>query len=278
MSYVLTMNLANNETAQFRERALRRVAELHDLDAVARELGLPPEQLFAWVQDAVKQGRRFGLRPSAPAIPARSLPIASAPQSIFAGFEVDLSKQSTRLLIAYIAVFSMYFVFMAFTTSLLGHIEESHAFRQVLVPTCIVLWLVLCVGMMLSLSKGFAADGIDLSIDNRVGMAIFFVGPFCSIAVCMLAGTLPIYLHRHSHQYLEAQTVVMDKRVSYSRGGYPSYEITTAVFDPRFPVQKFGVDRRQYDEVSVGEPVVVYGSVSWFGFKFEGHIFTPASP
>lgn len=255
--------MPNDYTAEFRERVLRRVAERDDLDAVAREFGMPSDVIFAWLRDAVDGDRRLGA--------ARPAATRAASDAAIPG--VASTARSNRGLIAMVSIFGGSGLFMLMTGSSLGVVVASHAFEAVMVAVGVVIGLWMFVWLLRTIARDIAGDDSEVPLSNWV-LLTPVVGALCCASVWMWTVTLPSYPHRFFRQPLEVRTTVVRMAVWNRKGGICP-QITTAVFDTRFPAQEFCVDRQQYNDVRTGETVVLRGSVSWFGFKRDSVVFIP---
>ena len=258
-------HLSPADTPEFRQLVLRRVAQTDDLEAVAREFGLPSDVLFAWLKDAVDHGRRLGA--TSPVKPQPTQKLASAPPP------APEAPASMRAFVALMLVFGGSGVAFLAIGGSLGFVTSSHDFERVLE------WVGAAVGLLLFgvLTRGLARDvaGDDSAARAfRLLSVVAVVGSLCAISVWMWTLALPSVAHRFARQPFEAASVVQAKAILQRKHGVCA-QITTGVFDPRFPAQQFCVDRSQYSQVHVGQAIVLRGSASWFGFKRDSVVFVP---
>lgn len=241
--------------AEFRQRVLRRVAEKDDLDATARDFGVPADLIFQWLKEDAEGSR-----------PRVSPPVGSlrketrSPSSDGAG---RVSQVDWRDMIPIYAA-------LLLPTLLLfavGHVRPSAQAERDCWPAWIAIWATLFAWQMRASNRRLEARDIDLARVRPLGIAALFAA-LSGLSAWILALALPAIPHRLTAKAIEVRTVVTDKVIRRGRG--TSYCLGTPPFDSRLAPVQWCTDRRTFEQAREGETIVLHGSTSWFGFM-PGH-------
>ena len=248
--------MLEEHSADLRERVLRRVAEKDDLDAAAREFGLPPDVVFGWLKARADSAPPPARRPSRQA-PATDGATASgdADWPVIASFYAVLFLPAVLL-------FTM------------GHVRPSLEARR----DGLLLWVLLGAGVFAWLlhvhNRGLAARGRELGLGPRLAIAALFA-VLSALSAWVMSLALPSIPHRLTSTPVEVRTVVVDKAIH--RGKHTSYCLVVPQFDSRIERFDWCTSLARFQQARIGETVVLHGSSSWFGFMDDHFDLVPAT-
>jgi hypothetical protein len=249
--------LLEEHSAEFRERVLRRVAEKDDLDAVAREFGLPPDLVFRWLRERADSAPPLAPRPSRKPPPSdKSATTGQADWPVIASMYAVLFVPVIVLFVA-------------------GHVRPSLEARRDGLP----LWVLLGAGVFALLlrasNRGLAAREQALPTASRFAIAALFAVLSALSAWAMSLG-LPTIPHRFVSTPVEVRTVVANKVIH--RGKHTSYCLATPPFDDRIEPFDWCTSLDRFQQARIGETIVLHGTTSWFGFKDDHFDLVPGAP
>ncbi len=249
--------MPEEHSADLRERVLRRVAQKDDLDAAAREFGLPPDVVFGWLK-----ARADGAPPPAsrssrnPPVTDGATAATDADWPVIASFYGALSVPT-------LVLFTM------------GHVRPSLEAQR----ACLPVWVLLGAGVFAWLlyihNRGLQARGRELGIGPRLLIAALFA-VLSALSAWVMSLALPAIPHRLTSTPVEVRTVVVDKVIQ--RGRHTSYCVVVPPFDSRLERFDWCTSLARFQQARIGETIVLHGTTSWFGFKDDHFDLEPGAP
>lgn len=247
----------DDHTDEFRQRVLRRVAERDDLDGVAREFGLSADLVFQWFKANADIGPAPGARRAAP---VRALAPAGKPG---ARAGIDWGELAEIWGSAFLPLMLLFAV---------GHVRASRAAQFACAPVWIAIWLGLSAWHIRQSNRRLEGEGVDLVAAQRVGIAML-LALLSALSTGLLALALPAIPHALVSKPFEERTTILQKRIHHGKS--TDYCFSTTSSTPGIQFEEWCTDPRTFDGASVGETMVVRGSMSWFGFKPDGFVLVP---
>ena len=230
--------------AEFRQEVLRRVTEKDDLDAVAREFGLPADLVFRWLKESAESGSALGSRlpPSAP-------PVGAA----------RARKSDWRIMVAiYGSLFAP--ALLMFSA---GHVQVSEHAGWAFLPVWILIGCGVFFGLLRTNNRSMEDNDEDPSPICRLGIAALFA-VLGTLSAWIFSLGLPAIPHRLTSRPVEVRTTIMARTIVHGKSTHYCFETTPA--PPVIESVEMCTDRATFSRAWQGETIVVHGTVSWFGF------------
>ena len=242
---------------------LRRVAEKDDLDATARDFGVPADLIFQWLKEDAEGSRP---RVSPPLGSFRKEARSTSSEGAGHASQVD----GGDVVPIYAAILLPTLLLFA-----LGHVRPSAQAERDCWPVWTAIWASLFAWQVRASNRRLEAGDIDLAGVRRLGIAALFA-VLSGLSAWILALALPAIPHRLTAKAIDVRTVVTDKVILRGKG--TSYCLRTPPFDSRIAPVQWCTDRRTFEQAREGETIVLHGSTSWFGFM-PGHFdLVPSVP
>lgn len=236
--------MSNDHPAEFRQQVLRRVAEKDDLDAVAREFGLPADLVFQWLKDSAESGPALGARLPPPAPPAFAAPARKSEWRVLAAIYGSLFAPALLMFSA-------------------GHIQVSEQAGWAFLPIWILIGCGVFFWLMRTNNRSMDDNDEDPSPIRRLGIAAV-LAVLGALSAWIFSLGLPAIPHRLTSRPVAVRTTIMARTIVHGKSTHYCFETTPA--PPVIESVEMCTDHDTFSRAWQGETIVVHGTVSWFGF------------
>jgi transposase-like protein len=236
--------VSNDYSAEFRQQVLRRVAEKDDLDAVAREFGLPADLVFRWLKDSAESGPALGAKLPPPSPPERAAPARKSDWRVLAAIYGSLFAPALLLFSA-------------------GHIQLRERAGWVCLPVWILIGCGVFFWLLRTNNRSMDDNDEDPSPIRRLGIAAVLV-VLSALSAWIFSLGLPAIPHRLTSRPVDVRTTIMAKTITHGKSTHYCFETTPA--PPDIESVEMCTDRGTFSRAWQGESIAVHGTASWFGF------------
>jgi len=153
-----------------------------------------------------------------------------------------------------------------------GSVRLSAEAQRICLPIFILFGCVQFAWLLSRIRRSAKRRNVDLSVGRLVGLAYVCL-LLSGISTFMLAVATTAIAHRFVSRPVEVRTTVTARYVY--RGKNTSYCLATPTFDSRIKPFDWCTDEATFRRARKGEPIVLHGSTSWFGFMQGDFVLQP---